>query len=627
MRNKPDIDEIDIDNLYNNLKVYEDEIKRSSSSTSNSQNLAFLSSENTSSTNEASTVSRDFRVSTAGGISQVSSTLCAHDVACSFFAKPTTSPQLENEDFQQIDEDDLEELDLRWQVAMLTIRGILPGNADLKGIKGKDLMSNDFEIEPVNYDLMAISSSSSSSSSDNEVQKCSKQCLESFKTLQKNYDSEREKHSRARLEIQGYELALESLESRILVHEKNEMAWGEKYNQMSARDKNGLGYGTQLNDMSNNSKTDSEISLCVFYVRSSDEENTPANDSFSKVDGYHAVPPPITGNFLTLRADISFVVYESVNRDKVIIEDWNSDDEDDVSEVQTVSPVKTNETQTIKTRVDKIDQTSQKQGIGFKKIKACFVDLVGYFALATKDEINEILYNFIIGLENQLNHKVKIIRSDHGIEFKNHAKNEFCAKKGIKREFSVARTPQQNGSSVKDKEPTQEYILACHTPLNRPRISVEDMVQAAQEKPSENSPIDNDVHDSEDVAEKEEQSMLTEAEQVLKDDLERMFRKKFMLTHHLLVIASSILWCNTGGSSFVYLGGQIPIDASTLPNAELPIDPNMSDLEDDSNVFPNDGIFSGAYDDEDVGVEANFNNMDNTIDVSPIPTLRVHKDH
>ncbi|GKE54432.1 hypothetical protein Tco_1489588, partial [Tanacetum coccineum] len=96
---------------------------------------------------------------------------------------------------------------------------------------------------------------------------------------------------------------------------------------------------------------------------------------FSKADGYHAVPPSITGNFLTLRADISFAgldeyairkkiiesktdtyktktsetvgktnevniekpksVHESVvpkpkiNRDKVIIEDWNSDDEDD----------------------------------------------------------------------------------------------------------------------------------------------------------------------------------------------------------------------------------------------------------------------------------------------------------
>ncbi|GJU35425.1 hypothetical protein Tco_1183779 [Tanacetum coccineum] len=72
MRNKPDIDEIDIDDIYNNIKVYEDELKRSS--------------------------------------------------AYSFLAQPTTSSQLENKDFQQMDGDDLEELDLRWQVAMLTIR-------------------------------------------------------------------------------------------------------------------------------------------------------------------------------------------------------------------------------------------------------------------------------------------------------------------------------------------------------------------------------------------------------------------------------------------------------------------------------------------------------------------------
>ncbi|GJT85237.1 putative ribonuclease H-like domain-containing protein [Tanacetum coccineum] len=60
MRNKPDIDQTDIDDLYNNLRVYEDEMKRSSSSTSNSQNLAFLSSENTSRTNEVSTASGNF---------------------------------------------------------------------------------------------------------------------------------------------------------------------------------------------------------------------------------------------------------------------------------------------------------------------------------------------------------------------------------------------------------------------------------------------------------------------------------------------------------------------------------------------------------------------------------------
>ncbi|GJX20249.1 ribonuclease H-like domain-containing protein [Tanacetum coccineum] len=182
---------------------------------------------------------------------------------------------------------------------------------------------------------------------------------------------------------------------------------------MSAKAKNGLGYGTQLDEISKKSKTDSENSMNVFEVRSSDEEIIPANDRFSKVDGYHVVPPPIIGNFLTLRADISFAgldeyairkkIIESkttepeddtsesktsetvgktneveksktkINRDKVIIEDWNSDDEDDVSEVNTASPVKTNETQTVKTQVDKIGQISQKEGIRFKKIKACFV--------------------------------------------------------------------------------------------------------------------------------------------------------------------------------------------------------------------------------------------------------------
>ncbi|GJX80724.1 hypothetical protein Tco_0328873 [Tanacetum coccineum] len=56
---------------------------------------------------------------------------------------------------------------------------------------------------------------------------------------------------------------------------------------------------------------------------------------------------------------------------------------------------------------------------------------------------------------------------------------------------------------------------------------------------------------------------------------------------------------NVGESSFVYLGGTIPIDASTLPNADLPIDPNMPDLEDASETLPNDGIFNGAYDDNE----------------------------
>nr|GEY04100.1 putative ribonuclease H-like domain-containing protein [Tanacetum cinerariifolium] len=67
------------------------------------------------------------------------------------------------------------------------------------------------------------------------------------------------------------------------------------------------------------------------------------------------------------------------------------------------------------------------------------------FFLATKDETSPILKTFITGLENQLSLKVKVIRSDNGTEFKNSDLNQFCGMKGIKREYSVPRTPQQNG--------------------------------------------------------------------------------------------------------------------------------------------------------------------------------------
>nr|GFA08490.1 putative ribonuclease H-like domain-containing protein [Tanacetum cinerariifolium] len=67
------------------------------------------------------------------------------------------------------------------------------------------------------------------------------------------------------------------------------------------------------------------------------------------------------------------------------------------------------------------------------------------FFLASKDETTPVLKTFIIGLENLLSLKVKIIRCDNGTEFKNFDLNQFCRLKGIKREFSVPRTPQQNG--------------------------------------------------------------------------------------------------------------------------------------------------------------------------------------
>ncbi|GJS88737.1 putative ribonuclease H-like domain-containing protein [Tanacetum coccineum] len=215
------------------------------------------------------------------------------------------------------------------------------------------------------------------------------------------------------------------------------------------------------------------------------------------------------------------------------------------------------------------------------------------------------------------------------------------------------------GSSGKDKGPTQEYILFPLQPY-RTRIPVKDVVQDAQEKPSEkmlSSGTGCHKIQKDDAADKEEQHQMQENEKDLQDELEMMAAqatstnqlstdrpsvstdRPFISTDRLFVsidtsntpnvsAASTSTGANADESSFIYLGGKIPIDASTLPNADLPIDPNMPALEDASDTLPNDGMFNGAYDDdEDVGTEVDFNNMDNTIAVSPIPTLRVHKDH
>ncbi|GJR31905.1 putative ribonuclease H-like domain-containing protein [Tanacetum coccineum] len=83
----------------------------------------------------------------------------------------------------------------------------------------------------------------------------------------------------------------------------------------------------------------------------------------------------------------------------------------------------------------------------FENDQTCVACLKGkqHKASSTKDETSGILKSFITEIENLVDKKVKIIRCDNGTEFKNRVMSEFCEKKGIKKEFSIARTPQQNG--------------------------------------------------------------------------------------------------------------------------------------------------------------------------------------
>nr|GEY46936.1 putative ribonuclease H-like domain-containing protein [Tanacetum cinerariifolium] len=93
-----------------------------------------------------------------------------------------------------------------------------------------------------------------------------------------------------------------------------------------------------------------------------------------------------------------------------------------------------------------------------------------YMSQATKDETLAILKKFITEIENLVDKKVKVIRSDNETEFKNSVLNDFCVMKGIKREFSVARTPQQNGVTEKRNrtliEAARTMVLVV-TPYNK----------------------------------------------------------------------------------------------------------------------------------------------------------------
>ncbi|GJV71801.1 hypothetical protein Tco_1491796 [Tanacetum coccineum] len=120
MRTKPIVDSLSFDDLYNNLRVFESDVKGSTGSSSSTQNVAFVSSESTSSTNDVSTT---YGVSTSSGYNsqRENSPSYTDELMYSFFANESSGLHLDHEDLEQLDEFDLEEMDLKWQVAMISM--------------------------------------------------------------------------------------------------------------------------------------------------------------------------------------------------------------------------------------------------------------------------------------------------------------------------------------------------------------------------------------------------------------------------------------------------------------------------------------------------------------------------
>nr|GEU52243.1 hypothetical protein [Tanacetum cinerariifolium] len=292
-RNKTYLEEQSLDDLFNSLKIYEAEVKSSSSASTSTQNIAFVSSNNTDNNNEpisaaasVSAVSEKILVSALPNVDTLSNA-----VIYSFFASQSNSPQLDNDDLKQIDADDLEEMDLKWQMAMLTVRArpFLQRTGRNLGANGPTSMGFDMsKVECYNYHRKGH---------------FARECR-SFKDTRRNEEEP-------------------------------------------------TNYALMAFTSSSSSSYDNEDEM---FTSESDESlpPSPIYDRYQSRDGYHVVPPPYTGTFMPPKTDLVFHNAPNVNEtvhfsfnvelsptkpdndlshtyrpSAPIIEDWVSDSKDD----------------------------------------------------------------------------------------------------------------------------------------------------------------------------------------------------------------------------------------------------------------------------------------------------------
>ncbi|GJY64648.1 hypothetical protein Tco_0466108, partial [Tanacetum coccineum] len=122
--NKPDLDIMAIDDLYNNFKIVEQQVKKATGASSSIQNMAFVSAPSTRSNYEVNTISS---INTAGtsintGSSKVNVVYINDSTAYAFMVANPNGSQLLHQDLEQIFEDDLEAMDLKWQLLLLSMR-------------------------------------------------------------------------------------------------------------------------------------------------------------------------------------------------------------------------------------------------------------------------------------------------------------------------------------------------------------------------------------------------------------------------------------------------------------------------------------------------------------------------
>ncbi|GJY79156.1 ribonuclease H-like domain-containing protein [Tanacetum coccineum] len=304
-------------------------------------------------------------------------------VICAFFASQPNSPQLDNEDLQQINSDDLEEMDLRWQMAMLTIRArrFLKNTGRKFTVNGNETIgfdtskvecynchkrghfsrecraprnqenrnrentrrvmpvetttsnalvscdgsgydwSDQAEEGPTNFALMAYSFTSSNSKVSTDSN-CSSSCLENVKILNEQLLKDLRT---SKLNAIAYKTGLESVEARLLVYKKNESVYEEDIKVLKREIHLREVAITELRrKLELAQKQKDEIQLTVENFKNSSKSlskliDSQIVDNYKKGLGYNAVSPPYTGNFMPPTPDLSFIGLEEFTSEPVVI--------------------------------------------------------------------------------------------------------------------------------------------------------------------------------------------------------------------------------------------------------------------------------------------------------------------
>ncbi|GJR52489.1 ribonuclease H-like domain-containing protein [Tanacetum coccineum] len=517
-RNKPDLDTMSFDDLYNNFKIVEQEVKgtASSSSSLSYQNMAFISSP--SSTNEVNTT---YGVSTANtqvnpastqvstASTQVSTANLSDDTVYAFLASQQNGSRLIYEDLEQIHKDDIEKMDLKWQLALLsmrtrrffqkTSRKITINRSDTagynlsfsysyfgfiqmghfarecRGHRNQESRTRNQDNRNMNQDsskrtMNVVETSSKamvaidgtgfdwSFMTDEEVptnmaltafsdfevyndKTCSNTYLKSFETLKTQYDNLRIEFNKSEFNLATDKRGLASVEEQLIFYKKNEVMFCD---QITVLKRDASFNGSEINAL----KSETE------KLKKEKESNQIKIDKFENAS--KSLDKLIVSLFAPLTIDLSNSGLEEFQQPEFegyrlkgtcpISQTLRNLMEDMLPLGEEPKEAKLLVKELLKLVLLKVPRKNNMYSVDMKNIvpKESLTCLV---AKATLDESmlwhRRLDYNPEI--ENLVDKKVKIIRCDNGTEFKNRVTSEFCEKKGIKREFSIARTPQQNG--------------------------------------------------------------------------------------------------------------------------------------------------------------------------------------